>query len=155
MGQRYSNGLPMIQFTLKCDSDHRFDSWFQSSAAYDKLATAGMVSCSVCGSSKVSKALMAPRVNTAQPPETPAKPTRPLSEPASDAERAMAELRRKVEANATYVGGNFASEARAIHDGSSPDRPIYGEAKPEEARALIEEGVPIMSLPFAPGRKTN
>lgn len=152
----------MIQFTLKCDADHRFDSWFQSSSAFDKLAAAGMVSCSVCGSAKVDKALMAPRVSTRHDDQTapsvappPEKPARPLSEPASDAERAMAELRRKVEASATYVGGNFAREARAIHDGSSPGRPIYGEAKPEEARALIEDGVPVMPLPFAPGRKTN
>ena len=147
----------MIQFTLKCDSDHRFDSWFQSSTAFDKLAAAGMVSCSVCGSAKVDKALMAPRVNTRQsaeaegaPTPAPTPPARPLSEPASDAD-----LRRKVEANATYVGGNFAREARAIHEGASPGRPIYGEARPDEARALIEDGVPVMPLPFTPGRKTN
>ncbi|MBT9382667.1 DUF1178 family protein [Pseudooceanicola sp. CBS1P-1] len=137
----------MIHFALKCDQGHSFESWFQSSEAFDKLLAAGMVSCSVCGSPSVEKALMAPRVQTGR--------DKPLSKPASEAEQAIAELRRKVEESATYVGGNFAKEARAIHEGEKPDRPIYGEARPEEARALIEDGVPVLPLPFSAGRKTN
>ncbi len=82
-------------------------------------------------------------------------PDRPLSKPASAAEQAIAELRRKIEESSDYVGMNFASEARAIHQGEAPERPIYGEAKMDEARALIEEGVPVAPLPFMPNRKTN
>lgn len=152
----------MIQFTLKCDKDHRFESWFQSSDAFDKLKAAGMVTCTQCGSARVEKAMMAPRVQASrskatQPeaPATPKAPSGPLSTPANPAEQAMADLRRKIEDNADYVGMNFAREARDIHDGLSPERAIYGEARPDEARKLIEDGVPVAPLPFVPGRKSN
>lgn len=143
----------MIQYTLKCADGHTFDSWFQSGAAFDKLAAAGMVSCAICGSPKVEKSVMAPRVRTARDAAEPPVPT--LSEPAHPAEQALAELRRKVEQNSDYVGMNFATEARAMHDGDAPARSIYGEAKMEEARSLIEDGIPVMPLPFRPGRKNN
>ncbi len=146
----------MIQYTLKCTDGHRFDSWFQSAVAYDKLAGAGMVSCAICGSSKVEKAIMTPRVRPARATsasETPPKGT--LSEPASVAEQAMADLKRKIEESSDYVGKDFVREARAMHDGTAPERSIYGEAKPEDARALIEDGVPVTPLPFLPNRKTN
>ena len=152
----------MIQYALKCAEGHDFDSWFQSAAAYDKLAAAGMVHCAICGSSKVEKAMMTPRVrpgrkSAAPEPDTAEQtvPDRPLSQPANAAEQALAELRRKVEETSDYVGMNFAAEARAMHQGEAPERPIYGEAKAEDARALIEEGVPVAPLPFLPNRKTN
>jgi len=152
----------MIQYVLKCTSDHRFDSWFQSGEAFDKLKAAGMICCSVCGSTDVEKAIMAPRVrparSAAQPQETDtAEPSaRPdLSQPASEAERAITALRKKVEENSEYVGTNFAKEARAMHDGDAPERAIYGEAKLDDAKQLIEDGVPVLPLPFMPGRKTN
>jgi hypothetical protein len=148
----------MIQFTLKCADDHRFESWFQSADAFEKPKSAGMVACAVCGSPEVEKALMAPRVRparkTAHAP-APQTPERPLSAPASAAEQALAELKRKIEENSDYVGMNFAREARAIHDGDAPERSIYGEAKPDEARKLIEDGIPVAPLPFVPGRKSN
>ncbi|MGH1356426.1 MAG: DUF1178 family protein [Thalassovita sp.] len=159
----------MIQFTLKCDNDHRFDSWFQSGAAFDKLKTAGMVTCAVCGSGNVEKAIMAPRVRPARsaapvpsdpPANVPAKaapePAAPaLSTPQNPAEQALTELRRQVEENSEYVGDKFTEEARAMHDGDSPERAIYGEAKIDDAKQLIEDGVPVLPLPFLPGRKTN
>lgn len=147
----------MIQYALKCVEGHSFDSWFQSADAYDKLAAAGMVHCAVCGSPKVEKSMMAPRVrpgrDAAEAPQPAAE--RPLSRPASAAEQALSELRRKIEESSDYVGMNFAAEARAMHQGEAPERPIYGEAKAEDARALIEEGVPVAPLPFLPQRKTN
>ncbi|WP_405107363.1 DUF1178 family protein [Phaeobacter sp. BS52] len=177
----------MIQYALKCAEGHRFDSWFQSAAAFDKLAAAGMVSCAHCGSSQVEKAIMAPRVRPGRKAVSPvgeaepgtaaapakmspaapatAAPSRPpaavapgagaLSTPSGELEAAVAELRRKVETNSDYVGKDFASEARAMHLGDTPERAIHGEAKPEEAKALIEEGVPVLPLPFLPNRKTN
>lgn len=144
----------MIQFTLKCHEDHRFDSWFQSSDAFDKLLDAGMVSCVICGSRQVEKAVMAPRVRKSGAPDEP-KMRHKLAASSHPAEQALAKLRRKVEENSDYVGMNFAREARDIHDGISPERAIYGEAKPEEARKLIEDGVPVAPLPFLPARKTN
>lgn len=141
----------MISYSLKCAEDHQFDSWFQSAEAFDKLLAAGMVTCAVCGGSDVSKAVMAPRVNTSGDDA----PARSLTAPASPAEQALAELRRKVEENSDYVGDKFATEARAIHAGDKPERAIYGEAKPEEAKALIEDGVPVAPLPFTPKQKAN
>ncbi|MDF1719026.1 MAG: DUF1178 family protein [Antarcticimicrobium sp.] len=148
----------MIQYALKCAEGHAFDSWFKSAEAFDKLAAAGLVQCAICGSAQVEKAMMTPRVSPGRKAADPAPdstPERPLSQPASPAEQAIAELRRKVEENSDYVGKNFASEARAIHEGAAPQRPIYGEARAEDARALIEDGVPVAPLPFTPNRKTN
>jgi hypothetical protein len=143
----------MIQYSLKCENDHGFDSWFASADAYDKLADNGMVSCAVCGSTKVSKAIMAPRVRTTKGKEAPAAPTLPTEK--SEAEQAMAEMRAQVEQNSEYVGTNFATEARSMHLGDAPERAIYGEAKPEEAKSLIEDGIPVTPLPFMPTRKSN
>lgn len=147
----------MIQYALKCANDHSFDSWFQSAAAFDKLAGAGLISCAVCGSSEVEKAIMAPRVSAARDmtAERAASKAGALSQPASPAEQALAELRRKVEKNSDYVGMNFATEARAMHDGDAPERAIYGEARLDEAKKLLEDGVPVAPLPFMPNRKTN
>lgn len=135
----------MIRYDLKCSKGHRFESWFGSSADYDKLMASKMVSCVVCGDAEVEKAIMAPRV---------AKGERPLSAPASPAEQAVKELRKKIEDNADNVGTNFAAEARAIHEGDAPERPIYGEAKIEEAKSLIDDGIPVAPLPWG-NKKTN
>ena len=143
----------MIQYSLKCENDHSFDSWFASADAYDKLADNGMVSCAVCGSTKVSKAIMAPRVRTTKGKEAPVAPTLPTEK--SAAEQAIAEMRAQVEQNSEYVGTNFATEARSMHLGDAPERAIYGEAKPEEAKSLIEDGIPVTPLPFMPTRKSN
>ena len=150
----------MIQYTLKCSEDHRFDSWFQSAEAFDKLKAAGMVTCSICGSADVEKAMMAPRVRPARKAATPQpeaeKPAPgPLSQPSNELEQALAHMKKQVEDNSDYVGLNFDKEARAMHDGDAPERSIYGEAKLDEAKALIEDGIPVAPLPFRPGRKSN
>lgn len=143
----------MIRFALRCASSHHFESWFQSGDAFEKLKAAGHVSCPVCGSTAVEKAIMAPSVSAKEdipspPPPPPAKV--PAKAPPAEA---VAKLRDHIEKNSEYVGKEFAAEARAIHDGASPGRSIYGEAKPEDARKLVEDGVPIAPLPFIPKRK--
>ncbi len=140
----------MIQYSLKCERDHRFDSWFQSAGAFDKLSAAGMVACSVCGSTTIEKAPMAPNVRASRK-----RTETPLSAPASPAELALAKLKKKIAQASEYVGADFAREARRIHEGEAPERLIHGEAHPDEAQRLIEEGVPVMPLPFLPDRKTN
>ncbi len=107
-----------------------------------------MVSCPECGSDRVEKSLMAPAV-------TPARRDALTSAPKSTVETALSALRREVEANSDYVGLNFAAEARAMHEGDTPQRPIYGEARLDEARKLLEDGVPVAPLPFLPPRKVN
>ncbi len=149
----------MIQYALKCNSGHSFDSWFQSAEAFDKLAAAGLVTCAVCSSTQVEKAIMTPRVRPARQVACAqdASETDRINvatvEP--EVEKVLTELRRKVEENSDYVGKSFASEARKMHLGDAPERSIYGEAKPEEAKALIDDGIPIAPLPFVPSRKTN
>ena len=138
----------MIRYALKCAEGHDFESWFQSANAFDTLSAAGHLSCPTCGSAKVSKSLMAPRVATSDKSAAPAP-----SE--TDAERNIAALREKVEAESEYVGMKFAAEARAMHVGDVPTRAIYGEAKPAEAISLLEDGVPVVPLPFVPSRKAN
>ncbi len=150
----------MIQYTLKCSKDHRFESWFQSADAFEKLRHSGMIVCAVCGDSAVEKAMMAPRVRPARASakamsEVERPSERPLAAPTSEAEKALAALKKTVEENSDYVGKNFVKEARAMHDGIKPERAIYGEARLEDARALIEEGVPVTPLPFRATRKSN
>lgn len=133
----------MIRYTLRCAADHEFDSWFQSAAAFDTLNVGGHLVCPECGSTKVNKAMMAPSVRPA------------LTEAATPREKALAEMRRQIEANSDYVGADFAAEARRIHAGEAPGRAIHGEARLDEARKLLEEGVPVAPLPFLPARRTN
>ena len=147
----------MIRYTMSCDRDHRFDSWFQSSAVWDRLHATGHLSCAICGSAAVNKMLMAPAVQgTDQPaPAAPAPAAAPLRDPANQAEAKLAELRRMIEANSDYVGLSFAAQARAMHEGTLPERPIHGEARADEARSLIADGIPVAPLPFIPRRQTN
>jgi hypothetical protein len=137
----------MIRYALRCDRDHGFDSWFGSAEAYDRLRAAGHVACPDCGSTVVDKALMAPSVSPAR--------DKALAAPRDPREAALAELRRQVEENSEYVGLEFATEARRIHEGEAPERSIYGEARLDEARRLIEDGVPVAPLPFLPKARAN
>ena len=131
----------MIRYSLKCDQAHEFEAWFRSSAAYDEQRQAGHVSCVVCGSTEVEKALMTPGVKAERGEVN-------LSKPASPAEAMLAEMRRKVETTSDYVGKEFATEARRIHDGETDKRAIWGEASLDDARALKEDGVPVAPIPW-------
>lgn len=158
----------MIRYTLKCSDGHGFDSWFQSADAFDDLMARGLVACSVCGATDVSKSIMAPGIPTkgnarsaprdvpgdGQVPDT-AMASGPLTQPGSEMEQAVRNFREKLEANSTYVGDTFAKEARDIHLGDAPERQIHGEATADEARALLEDGVPVLPLPGPPKSKTN
>lgn len=136
----------MIRYALRCDRGHDFDGWFRSSEAYDAMRAGGHVACAQCGSTQVDKSLMAPAVAAKSPAAEPSP--NPL-------EAALQALRQEIEANSDYVGLRFADEARAMHEGRSPTRAIHGEARPDEARKLLEEGVPVAPLPFIPRQKTN
>jgi hypothetical protein len=155
----------MIRYMLACERQHSFESWFQSSAAYDKQAKRGLVTCPICGSAKVEKAIMAPRLARADVPEPPPPaPTPPAAAPPAPTKTPVAimssqerelrqklrELRDHVTKNANYVGGKFPEEARKIHYGETEHRSIYGEASPDEARALHEEGIEFHPLPILP-----
>jgi hypothetical protein len=137
----------MIRYALRCKEGHDFDGWFRSSEGFETMLAAGQVACTICGTTDVAKSLMAPAV----PAERPIT----ASPPRDEREKMLQKLRDHVEANSDYVGLRFADEARAMHEGRSETRSIHGEARPEEAKKLIEEGVPIAPLPFIPKQKAN
>ena len=135
----------MIKYALQCGDGHGFEGWFSSMADYDRQAEAGSLSCPVCDSAEVEKALMAPNITTGRRRDAVAdERLRQFRKGLNDAARAV---RDHVHANAEGVGRDFPEEARKIHYGEAPDRPIYGEATAEEARELAEEGVGIAPVP--------
>lgn len=151
----------MIRYTLVCDGDHAFESWFPSSESYDEQAARGLVACPLCGSARVAKGVMAPAITrtvarsaTAPAPEPapiPAPASTPLLSEAEQRVRAlMRAMREHVTSTADDVGTAFPEEARRMHYGESPTRPIYGEASLTEAKALVEEGIAVAPLPPAP-----
>ena len=148
----------MIKYALKCSEGHAFESWFASADAYDTLKDGGHVSCVMCGGQNVTKAIMAPNVSTARDVAEPSDARAPSvapDTPSPDVAKALSEMREAVEKNATYVGGTFAEKARSMYLGDVPEQPIWGEANLKEAKALIDDGVPVAPLPFIPTRKAN
>ena len=132
----------MIRYALKCIVEHEFEAWFSSSSGFDEQVAQGFVECPMCGSKAVTKAIMAPMVRT-KGKDAPGS----LAEAQQAVAEALHRLRRHVESTHDYVGDSFADEARDIHQGMAPDRPIYGEATPDEVRGLVEDGVPVAALP--------
>jgi hypothetical protein len=170
----------MIRYALNCDNGHAFESWFANSAAYDKQAKRKLVTCPVCGSAKVEKAIMAPSLNSGEaadprppsptptppnpapppplqpgpmPPIPPKTPVAMMSSAERELRHKLKELRDHITKNASYVGPRFPEEARKIHYGEAEHRSIYGEASPEEAKELHEEGIEFHPLPVLPDDK--
>jgi hypothetical protein len=152
----------MIVYDLKCRREHVFEAWFPDSASFTEQANSGKVLCPVCGSRKVVKALMAPKVHKGRsgepgtrPDPTPERPQGGTlavadSEKAGELRRMLRELREHVENNCDYVGGEFAEEARRIHYGESDPRGIYGETSDDEAKSLEDEGIEVARVPWLP-----
>jgi hypothetical protein len=157
----------MIRYALICNKGHDFESWFKNSASFDKQAARGLVTCPVCGSAKVEKAIMAPRLSgKARPIEPPAPPqpsagTAPasaapqtpvamMSPQEQELRQKLKELREHLTQNADYVGTGFPEQARKMHYGEIERRSIYGEASPDDAKELFEEGIEFHPLPILP-----
>lgn len=146
----------MIRYSLSCKQGHGFESWFKSASAFDDLKAAGMISCPECQETDVRKSLMAPQVQSDRKPEPAADPGNTVSNtPDPEIAKAIQVIREHVEKTSDYVGDRFAVEARAMHAGEMPHRPIYGEVRAEDARKLKEDGIPAVPLPFVPKQKTN
>jgi hypothetical protein len=168
----------MIRYNLRCARGHAFESWFQSSAAYETQEARQLINCPACGSAKVERAIMAPQIVSRKGQDTkdqdsknqdskghdsaaPApvvaapEPTAPASTPLLMAQERelrakLKELRDHIVKNADNVGERFPNEARKMHYGDIEHRPIYGEASPDEARALVDEGIDVSALPVLP-----
>ena len=151
----------MIRYALSCECGHAFESWFQSSSAYDSQIKRKLVNCPVCDSARVEKAIMAPQITRK------GRGTMPAAEPAAATEESsssatlmmtqerelrakLKELRDYVTRNADNVGNRFPNEARKMHYGDIEHRAIYGEASAEEAQSLSDEGIDMMPLPMLP-----
>lgn len=159
----------MIKYAVQCKKGHGFEAWFQNSDAFDKQTKRGLVACPDCGSTKITKALMAPNVSArtrakgktltvtaekasraAQPAQaTQAVATPPTALPAEMVE-VLRKIKQEVEAKADYVGPKFAEEARKIHYNEAPERGIYGEASLEDVKELHDEGIDCLPLPVLP-----
>jgi len=141
----------MIVFDLKCSNDHEFETWFPSSDAFDKQRKAKKVVCPICGDAKVDKALMAPSVSgTKKKGEKAVHLSSKAEEQVGKYMTALKEIREEVEKNSDYVGDKFPEEARKIHYGETEERGIHGEASDEEAAELVEEGIDVQKVPWAP-----
>jgi hypothetical protein len=161
----------MIHYDLRCSDGHGFDGWFRDSATFDQQAARGLVECPVCGGTAVERALMAPRLSRGRrapvidvasaadegkaPPVTADVPAAPVTRhppaPMPDHVRVMLQrIRAEVEQKCTYVGGKFAEEARRMHEGEVPAKPIYGEATPAQAEALEDDGIAVARIPWVP-----
>ncbi|MBI4366522.1 MAG: DUF1178 family protein [Deltaproteobacteria bacterium] len=159
----------MIHYALVCDKGHDFESWFPSSAAFDKQARRSLVSCPHCGSAKVEKAIMAPRLSSSKKRKAPVEaPASAAAAPAAAPETApvaiispqehefrakLKELREHLIKNADNVGPTFPEEARKMHYGEIEHRSIYGEASPKDANDLAEEGIEFHPLPILPDER--
>lgn len=141
----------MIKYALVCERDHGFEGWFGSSTDYDDQHARGLLECPVCATRAVRKQIMAPALagvrKTAQD-EVSGPPQAMMME-------ALSRIRRHVEENFDDVGDAFAKEARAIHEGKSEERGIYGQASPKEVRELVEDGIPVAPLPPEPPKKSE
>ena len=153
----------MIRYNLRCEKGHAFESWFQSSAAYENQEKRKLVSCPACGSVKVERAIMAPQIVSKKGREVavpapnapaeaiaPSEPTPLLMAQELELRAKIKELRDHIVKNADNVGEHFPNEARKMHYGDIEHRPIYGEASADEAKSLIEEGIEVMPLPVLP-----
>ena len=164
----------MIRYSLACERGHEFESWFANSSAYDKQAKRGLVACPICGSTNVEKAIMAPRLARSDktidvptpvpapvaPPAAPAPPAPQGAEPVAMISPQERELRAKLKElrdhlvkNAENVGRKFPEQARKMHYGEIEHRSIYGEASPQEAKDLHEEGIEVHPLPILPDER--
>lgn len=155
----------MIKFTLSCVEGHKFESWFHSAEAFEKLAQKQLISCAICGSHEVKKALMAPQVTPSRrasaeraagdiaPPDEAPPPS--FTDAATPQEAMLRKLKEHLSTSSEDVGKRFAAEARAMHSGETKPRSIHGEARIDEAKALLEEGIDVIPLPFAPKNKVN
>jgi hypothetical protein len=157
----------MIRYTLACDKGHNFESWFPDSAAYDKQAKRGIVTCPHCGSAKVEKAIMAPRLSSASKKRKTAGAPHPaamqnaqenshvamISPQEQEFRTKLKELREHLTKNSDNVGTKFPEEARKMHYGETEHRSIYGEATPQDAKELLEEGIEFHPLPILPDER--
>ncbi|HVZ52493.1 MAG TPA: DUF1178 family protein [Pseudolabrys sp.] len=165
----------MIKYALVCHKGHAFESWFADSAAFDKQAKRKLIACPRCDSTKVEKAIMAPRVTTSKKraramdaqvaaeapvPAAAAPAPMPTSAPVAmispqeqEFRAKLKELRDHLTKNSDNVGAKFPEEARKMHYGETEHRSIYGVASPDEAKDLAEEGIEFHPLPVLPDER--
>jgi hypothetical protein len=141
----------MIKYNLRCAKEHGFEAWFDNIDSFESQRENGLLRCPSCNSAKVERAIMAPAI----PKKSNASRSAPTAPEPSSVMQMMQKMKDHVTENFDYVGDQFAEEARAIYYGEKEDRDIYGETSLDDARALVEEGVPVAPLPLLPDRAKN
>lgn len=148
----------MIRYALACDSGHGFDSWFRSSEDFEQQDGRGLVTCPLCGSSRVAKQIMAPQVARTDHERSAGDPAPSgdvalINPEARQLRQKIAELRAQILASSEDVGEKFADEARKMHYGDAEERSIYGKATSEDAKALVDEGISVLPIPGLPDER--
>ena len=137
----------MIKYNLLCKNcDMSYDSWFASSKEFDKLKKKKLINCHGCGSLKVEKNLMAPKlISKSFKDKNDKKDLLKFQK----IKKKINEYQKFIKINFDYVGDNFAYEARSIHyNNKKKDKGIYGNASAEDIRELSEEGIDTETIPW-------
>jgi hypothetical protein len=140
----------MIRYDLICNKGHAFDGWFRDSDGFEKQLRHKLVACSHCGSEKIEKQIMAPGIPAKSNKTSQTMVAGTVDPRTQELMQMMREVRKTVAENSEYVGDRFADQARKMHYAEIKKRGIYGEATPEEAKALIDEGIEVHPLPRLP-----
>ena len=150
----------MIKYSLKCFEDNcnksePFDGWFQNSASFEKQIDAGYISCPYCGSLNIKKNLMSPSVKSTKEINTDIisknvkhNEFNKKKNKQIDMMVILRNLKKEIKKNAEFVGKNFAKEAKAIHEGKSKERAIYGQANAKDLEELKSKNIDVINVPW-------
>lgn len=145
----------MIKFSLRCNGEHNFDSWFKSNEAFDKLGASGLLSCPICGSSEVKKNVMTPQVQSSSTHAKEIENQPSFSAPSPPADLMMQKLRNLINTRFENVGDRFVTEVRAMNAGEIPKRSVIGDTSLNDAIELLDDGIPVVPVPWLDKRKSN
>ena len=148
----------MINYSLICKQEHKFEGWFRTSADYEEQVRKGLVSCPTCHDNEISKALMAPAVKSSKKliEETSNKKMNNISKNTeykaiageNEIRSILRNMKKYIENNCENMGENFANEARLIAKGDAKERGIYGKVSSKEAEELLDEGIEVNAIPW-------
>ena len=136
----------MIKYNLKCNNNHEFESWFSSSSEFDNLSKKNLLECIYCSSKKIDKSIMAPSVSGFKNKKD---DLIEISKNQINEKDALLKLRKYIENNFEYVGKDFSKKVREVYYDKRSNKAIYGTASTEEREELSEEGIDLITIPWA------
>ena len=136
----------MIKYNLKCQNHHEFESWFSNSAEFDKLNKKKLLECIYCSSKKINKSIMAPMISNSKNKDEKIKI---INKDLKNEKDELLKLRTYIEKNFDYVGRDFSRKVREVYYDKKSKKAIYGTTTSEERKELAEEGIDLLSIPWA------